>query len=106
MANERRKFRRKLVHSKVKVFHHGAGDFQAVTRDISNGGILVATDDYSGSINKGDEAKVIFLDSGEVNVVFNMKVVRITNTEIAMEIINCEKGGKVISVSDLRDIQR
>ena len=77
--------------SKVKVFHLTAGDFQAVTRDISNGGILVGVDNYTDTIKEEDEAKVVFLDSGEANVVFNMKVVRITKSEIAMEIINCEK---------------
>jgi len=106
MVDERRKYKRKKVNSKVKVFHPIAGAFVATTKDISNGGILISAKGHADKIKQEDEAKVIFLNSGEVNVVFNMTIIRINKSEIAMEIINCEKDGKTFSVLDLRNIQR
>jgi len=106
MLDERRKHRRKKVNSRVKVFHPVAGSFESETKDISNGGILISATDCTDKIQEKDEAKVIFLNSGDVDIIFNMTVVRVSKNEIAMEIMNCEREGEVFSVSDLRDIQR
>lgn len=104
---ERRKYKRKFVNSKVMLYHVGANAFEAKTEDISNGGIRVSTnDDYTDKIQIKDSIKVVFLNSGDVALIFNMIVIRITTDEIAMEILNCERNGKTFPVSDLRDSLR
>lgn len=91
MVDERRKHKRKDVDSLVKVFHPVVGAFEARTKDISNGGILIDANQHTANININDEVKVIFLNSGDVAVIFNMNIVRNTKDGIGMEVISCEK---------------
>lgn len=101
---EKRKYRRKLVSSLVRVYHPTVNEFEAETKDISNGGICVSVkNDYTDKIQVKDNVKVVFLNSGDVALVFNMTIIRISKEEIAMEILNCERNGKTFPVSDLRD---
>ena len=106
MADERRKYRRKKVNSRVKIFHPVAGSFESQTNDISNGGILIDANQYTNKININDAVKVIFLNSGDVAIIFNMTIVRNTKEGVGMELLSCEKNGKTFPVSDLRDFQR
>lgn len=101
---ERRKHSRKLVNSRVMVYHPAVNAFESTTKDISNGGIRVSMQEsYVDKIRPKDIVKVVFLDSGDVALIFNMAIVRVSTDEIAMEILNCEKNGNIFPVSDLRD---
>ena len=101
---EKRKYRRKLVNSKVMIYHSVISAFESETKDISNGGICVSVNqDHTDKIQVNDSAKVVFLNSEDVALIFNMTIVRISKDEIAMEILDCERNGKVFPVSDLRD---
>ncbi len=103
MENDRRKYKRKKVGARVKVFHPVVGSFESKTIDISNGGILIGADQHSKEMNVNDAVKVIFLNSGDIAVIFNMNIVRSTKDGVGMELLNCEKNGKTFTVSDLRD---
>ena len=102
--DERRKHRRKVVNSRVRVFHPVLGSMDAQTRDISDGGVLVLIGEELSSLKVNDEVKLIFLDSGNVDVVFNMDIVRLSDDGVAMTFLNYEKDGQVSPISDLRDI--
>ena len=106
MTRERRKYSRKEVDSLVKIFHPAIGSFTTNTINISNGGILIPADQYAHKIKKNDEVKVIFLNSSNVAVIFNMNVIRKNKEGIGMELVSCEKAGKVFAVSDLREALR
>ena len=102
--DERRKHRRKLVNSRVRIFHASFGSLDTQTRDISDGGVLLlAIEDLPMSI-VNSELKLIFLDSGDVDVVFNMNIVRVNDSGIGLEFLNYEKEGEVYPISNLRDI--
>jgi len=102
--DERRKHRRKVVNSRVKIFHPSLGAMDAQTRDISDGGVLVLIGGELSKLQVNDEVKLIFLDSGDVDVVFNMDVVRSNNDGLGMKFLNYEKNGEVYPISNLRDI--
>lgn len=102
--DDRRKYSRKKVNSRVKVFHPKIGSFESKTKDISNGGILIAAKKGTEAIQNNDSLKVIFLDSEDIDIIFNMIVVRTVNNEIGLKFINCEKKGKTFEISDLRDV--
>ena len=106
MSSERRKYSRKEVDSRVKIFHPVIGSFTTITINISNGGILIPVDQHAHKIKKNDEVKVIFLNSSNVAVIFNMNVIRKNKEGIGMELVSCEKAGKVFAVSDLREALR
>lgn len=102
---EKRKYSRKSVSSRVMVYHPSVSAFESSTKDISNGGIRISVrEDYTGKIKPKDKTKVVFLDSGDVALIFNMAVVRVNKNEVALEIENCERNGKIFPVSDLRDV--
>ena len=101
---EKRKYSRKSVSSRVMIYHPSVSAFESSTTDISNGGIRISVrEDYTGKIKPKDKTKVVFLDSGDVALIFNMAVVRVSKNEVALEIVNCERNGKIFPVSDLRD---
>lgn len=102
--SEKRKHSRKVVNSRVKVFHPDIGFFESKTKDISNGGILISPKQHSKIIKDKDKVKVFFLDSGNVDIIFNMNVIRVTKDDLGLQFISCEKKGEVFKVSNLRDI--
>ena len=102
--DERRKHRRKVVNSRVRIFHSSFGSLDTRSRDISDGGLLLlANKDLPQSL-LNTEIKLIFLDSGDMDVVFNVNIVRINDSGIGLEFINYEKEGEIYSISDLREV--
>ena len=106
MTSERRKYSRKKVTSRVKIFHAAVGSFFSKTINISNGGILIPTNQYTTKININDAVKVVFLNSAKVDIIFNMNIIRNNKEGVGMELLSCEKAGKIFAVSDLRDALR
>lgn len=101
--SEKRKHSRKIVNSRVKVFHPAIGSFESKTKDISNGGILISPEEYSNIIKVKDNVKIFFLDSKNIDIIFNMRVVRITENDLGLQLLSCEKKGETFNISDLRD---
>ena len=102
--SEKRKYSRKVVNSRVKVFHPDVVSFESKTKDISNGGILISPKEHFKTIKVKDIVKVVFLDSGNVDIIFNMIVIRINKDDLGLEFISCEKNGEVFKVSNLREV--
>lgn len=58
---ERRRYRRKLISSRVRVYHPAVNAFETKTKDISNGGILISVkESYVDKIRVKDTVKVVF----------------------------------------------
>ncbi len=102
--DERRKHRRKVVNSRVRIFHPSFGSLDTQTRDISDGGVLILSCNGLPALPVNDEVKLIFLDSGDVDVVFNMDIVRLADVGLGLKFLNYEKNGEVYPISNLRDI--
>ncbi len=102
--DERRKHRRKLVNSRVRIFHSSFGSLDTQTRDISDGGVLILACGALPNLLVNDEVKLIFLDSGRVDVVFNMDIVRLADSGLGLKFLNYEKDGEVHSINNLRDV--
>jgi len=102
--DERRKDRRKVVNSRVRIFHPSFGSVDTQTRDISDGGVMLLAESEYANVNVNDEVKLIFLDSGEKDLVFNMDVVRSSSDGMGLKFLNYEKNGDVYPISDLREV--
>ncbi len=102
--DERRKHRRKLVNSRVQISHFRFGSVETRTRDISDGGVLVLTNSGLVDVRIKDELQLIFLDSGQMDIIFNMDVIRINEAGIGLKFLNYEKGAEVFPISDLREV--
>lgn len=100
--DERRQFRRKPVNARVRIFHRTGGEFNARTQNISDGGVLVIFDEQNTEFAVGDEIKMILLDSGKSDLVFNMQVVRFADGDMALQFLNYEQGGDIRSIDELR----
>ena len=72
---EKRLYKRKLVNTKVKLFHESFGEIESVTKDISNGGVFVITQ-AEHEIAIGEQLQMALLESGDPGVIFNMEVIR------------------------------
>ncbi len=102
--DERRKHRRKVVNARVRIFHSSFGSLDTTTRDISDGGLLLLACDPLPDLLVNDEVQLIFLDSGDVDVVFNMDIVRHTGSGLGLKFLNYEKDGEICSINNLREI--
>ncbi len=102
--DERRKHRRKVVNSRVRIFHSSFGSLDTQTRDISDGGVLVLACDGLPGLLVNDEVQLVFLDSGDTDVVFNMDIVRHADPGLGLKFLNYEKEGEVYPISNLREI--
>ena len=102
--DERRKNRRKVVNSRVRISHSNFGTIETKTRDISDSGVLILSNDELKQVNINDEIQLIFLDSGELDIIFNLSVVRMDEVGIGLKFLNYEKNGEVFAISDLRDV--
>ena len=100
--DERRKHRRKVVNSRVRIFHPSFGSTDTQTRDISDGGVLLIADQSLPATLVNSEIKLIFLDSGDVDV--DMNVVRVNDSGMGLKFLNYEKAGQVYPISDLREV--
>lgn len=102
--DERRKHRRKVVNSRVRIFHSSFGSLDTRTRDISDGGVLLLANEGLPQSLLNTEIKLIFLDSGDMDVVFNTKIIRINDSGVGIEFLNYEKDGEIYSIADLREV--
>ena len=102
--DERRKHRRKVVNARVRISHSSFGSVDTTTRDISDGGVLILACDPLPDLLVNDEVQLVFLDSEDVDIVFNMDIVRHANPGLGLKFLNYEKDGEIHSINNLREI--
>lgn len=98
--SEQRKYERKLVKAGVKLFHPVFGETEAITRNISNGGVFVIVPPEN-ELPQGTELKMQLLESSDPNVIFNMRVVRKDKAGMGLMFINFEANGEQYDLNKL-----
>lgn len=102
MTNKRQQLRQ-MVNAPVKLSHSVFGEIMAVTGDISNAGVFIKIDDKP-SLPKGAHIKLQFLSSVYPNVIFNTRVVRVTDDGFGLVFVDYEYGGDRFSMKELKYI--
>lgn len=102
MINKRENLRN-IVQAPVKLSHSVFGEITAVTGDISNTGVFVHIADKP-RLPKGAHIKLQFLRSVYPDVIFNTRVVRVTDNGLGLVFVDYEYGGSRFAMKDLKNI--
>lgn len=98
--SEKRKYKRKLVNARVKLFHSSFDEIESVTRDISNGGVFVVVAPEN-ELPPGSELQMQLLESSDPSVIFNMEVVRHDKAGMGLMFTSFEAGGELYEMKNL-----
>ncbi|MDH5181541.1 MAG: PilZ domain-containing protein [Gammaproteobacteria bacterium] len=97
---ERRKHPRNAVRARVNISHGSFGTLNAVTLDISDGGISVLLE-TERKIPVGSHLQIRMLDSANPHINFNMKVIRQEGRVMGMQFIDFELRGQRHRIEEL-----
>ena len=100
MTNKRQQLRQ-IVNAQVKLSHSVFGEINAMTGDISNTGVFVRIDNKP-TLPKGAHIKLQFLNSEYPNVIFNTRVVRVTDVGFGLVFVDYEYDGDRFSMAKLK----
>ena len=99
---ERRYYKRNLVNARVKLYHPNFDAAEGTTRDISDGGVFVATDSPL-PLGEGEYLKMVLPQSRSPDIVFNMQVIRIESDGIGLMFLDYESRGQRGTMQELRN---
>lgn len=99
---ERRRHPRNAVAARLRLTHPRHGSFEAVSRDISDGGVYL-TASRLPPFMPGATLQLQLLDSLNPAIVFNARVARGDEGGLALEVTDYELGGGRYSVDVLRE---
>jgi len=99
---ERRQHPRHSVDSNVRVSHASFGIVDANSRDISDRGVCIYSDQVP-QLPKGAHINLQFLDSANPDLLFNTRVVRVYDQCIGLVIVDYEYNGQRFSLDTLRE---
>jgi len=102
MADKRQQLRQ-MVNASVMLSHSVFGEIKAVTGDISNTGVFIKAGDKP-HLPKGAHIKLQFLSSLYPNVIFNTRVVRVTDEGFGLVFVDYEYGGDRFAMKELKYI--
>lgn len=94
---------RHLVSAPVMLSHSVFGELEAITEDISDTGVFVVIENKP-ILPKGAHIKLQFLKSVHPKVIFNARVVRVTNDGVGLVFVDYEYDGNRFSMGELQDI--
>jgi len=98
---DKRKYNRRLVKAKIRLVHDTFGTLEAVTRDISDGGVFINLA-VSPPFTVGDAIKLHFLDSAEPEAIFHATLIRVVDRGIALNFVDYEVAGVRRKIDELR----
>lgn len=98
--DEQRKYMRNMVNARVRLRHPGIGETEAMTLNISNGGVLAITP-IEYKLYPGSELVMQFLDARHSDIEFNMRVVRNDKSGMGLEFDSFMTDGEVYSIGKL-----
>lgn len=99
---EKRNHYRRSIPARVRISHSTFGVIEAVTRDISDGGVFIELR-HRLKLPIGAHIKLQFLDSARPEIGFNMKVIRENDEGIAMIFVDYELEGRRYQIDQLRN---
>lgn len=97
---ERRKYPRNKVNARVNISHGSFGTLNAMTIDISDGGMSVMLENER-KIPEGSHLQIRMLDSANPHITFNMKVIRSEGRVMGMQFIDYELKGERHRIEEL-----
>lgn len=100
MTNKRQQLRQ-MVNAPVQLSHSVFGEIKAKTGDISNTGVFVLLE-KKPVLPKGAHIKLQFLNSVYPDVIFNTRVVRVTEQGFGLVFVDYEYGGDRFAMADLK----
>lgn len=99
-ARERRARSRKKIEARVDISHSYFGTLHALTRDISDTGMFVLLHKPL-KLPKGAHLRVRLPESANPNIIFNARVVSITDEGIGLVFVDYEQDGERHAMSKL-----
>lgn len=99
----KRKTNRQAVKTPVKLYSKLFGEFTGMSRNISDSGIFIEIEPFVG-LQSEKEQKLVFINSANKRVIFNVEFVRDTEQGLAFKFIDFETAGKRYQLEDLRSL--
>ena len=100
-SKERRYSIRKRVISSVRISHQLFGDVDGRSRDISDAGLYVVAKNLP-NLPKGAHISLQMLDSSNPFILFNTRVVRMSDNGIGLAIVDYEVDGERFNLEELK----
>ncbi|MGD8484149.1 MAG: PilZ domain-containing protein [Thioalkalispiraceae bacterium] len=94
---------RKPVNTPVKLYNAEFGTYTGTSLDISDTGVFVDIEPYIG-LETYSEQKLVFPNSANSRVVFNVRFVRKSPQGVAFHFVDYETNGVRYAMSDLRKL--
>lgn len=99
----KRKSARRAVKTPVKLYSEMFGEFSGTSRDISDSGVFIEIEPFVGlQIKK--EQKLIFPNSANKRVIFNVQFIRETEQGLAFRFVDFEAAGQRYELAELRNL--
>ena len=100
----KRKSGRQTVQTPVKLYSKLFGEFKGVSRNISDSGLFIEIEPFVG-LQAEKEQKLVFINSSNKRVIFNVKFVRDTDNGLAFKFIDFETAGQRYPLEELRNLR-
>ena len=98
---ERRTFPRMSVTARMRVSHSRIGTIEGYSINISDTGLLLRCVDLP-KLPRGAHIGLQMLDSANPGIIFNTRVIHMSETEIGLAIVDYELNGVRYSLNELR----
>ncbi|MBI1424946.1 MAG: hypothetical protein GC149_15975 [Gammaproteobacteria bacterium] len=106
--NERRTFPRFSVTARMRVSHSRIGTIEGYSVNISDTGLMLRCSDLP-KLPRGAHIGLQMLDSANPGIIFNTRVIHMSESEIGLAIVDYEYNGVRYTLDELRrqwDISR
>ena len=94
---------RQAVKTPVKLYSRLFGEFKGLSRNISDSGVFIEIEPFVG-LQGEKEQKLIFINSANKRVIFNVKFVRDTEHGLAFKFLDFETDGQRYPLKELRSL--
>lgn len=94
---------RQAVKTPVKIYSRLFGEFKGRSRNISDSGIFIQIEPFIG-LQDEKEQKLVFVNSANKRVIFNVKFVRDTEYGLAFKFLDFETGGQRYPLQELHSM--
>lgn len=98
---EKRSFPRMAVTARMRVSHSRIGTIEGYSINISDTGLLLRCLDLP-KLPRGAHIGLQMLDSANPGIIFNTRVIRMTESELGLAIVDYEYNGRRFTLDELR----
>lgn len=98
---EKRSFPRLQVTARMRVSHSRIGTIEGYSINISDTGLLLRCNDLP-KLPRGAHIGLQMLDSANPGIIFNTRVIRMSDSELGLAIVDYEYNGQRYTLDELR----